>query len=478
MAADLRVGERDDFSDSHVYTPQGNAKAVFESDAPEILLSGPAGTGKTRANLEYIHQQMLAYPGARCLIVRKTRHSLSQTVLVTYERDVLGEDNPICSNMQPEHRSKYIYPNGSVVVLGGMDKPTKILSSEYDIIYTPEATELTLTDWETLASRNRSFVIPIQRMIADTNPDSDQHWLLKRVDEGLLKIVHCHHEDNPILYNADTKEWTDKGKSYVFGTLERLTGVRYQRLRWGKWVQAEGAVYENYDSSIHLIDSFPIPERWRRIRVIDFGYTNPFVCDWWAIDPDGRMYLYRQIYMSNRTVAKHADEIHRLTAGFSKSEWREMDDQKRRSFWGRGERIEATIADWDAEDRATLTENGIRTIAAEKAITVGIEKTAERLEIAGDGKPRLFILRDALVEADELLIEKAFPACTAQEIGGYRYPPGVDGKPLKEIPIDEHNHGMDTMRYGVMYVDKGKTGMQKIGAKGLFKSAPVRKDVS
>lgn len=436
---------------AHNFQPQGHAKAVFESDDPEILLSGPAGTGKTRANLEYIHQQMLSYPNARTLIVRKTRHSLSQTVLVTYERDVLGEDNPICANMQPEHRSKYVYPNGSVVVLGGMDKPTKVLSSEYDIIYVPEATELNLTDWETLGSRLRSYVLPIQRMIADTNPDSDHHWLLRRAQDGLLKMVYCQHEDNPMLYNAETGEWTEKGRQYVFGTLERLTGVRYQRLRLGRWVQAEGAVYEDWNPAIHLLDPFPIPERWRRFRVVDFGYTNPFVCQWWAVDPDGRMYLYRELYMSQRTVGTHAALINRLS---------------------QGERIEATIADHDAEDRATLAEHGIKTIPAEKSVSIGIEKVTDRLQVAGDGKPRLFILRDALIERDDVLSEQALPTCTEQEITGYVWPKGQDGKPRKEEPVKKDDHGMDAMRYAVMYLDKGRpTTAVRVKQVGLFRSA-------
>lgn len=437
-------------ADDERYRPQGQARILFESESPEILLSGPAGTGKTRANLEYIHQQLLKYPGARALIIRKTRHSLSQSVLVTFERDVLGEDNPICSNMRPEHRSVYYYPNGSKIVLGGMDKPTKVLSSEYDIIYCPEVIEFSLTEVETLKSRLRSYIIPLQRLIMDTNPDSDQHWLLRRAEEGKLQIVYCQHEDNPMLYSATTGEWTKQGLDYVFGTLENLTGVRYQRLRLGKWVTAEGAVYDGYNPAIHLIDRFDIPKEWRRIRAIDFGYTNPFVCQWWAIDPDGRMYLYREIYMSQRTVGNHAKLINDLS---------------------RGERIEATIADHDAEDRATLAENGIKTIPADKAISVGIEKVQDRLRVAGDGKPRLFLMRDALVERDETLVQQALPVSAAAEMPGYIYPKGQDGKPKKEVPVDKDNHSMDTMRYAVMYVDQSHPAQfQRVKAVGLWGS--------
>ena len=29
---------------------------------------------------------------------------------------------------------------------------------------------------------------------------------------------------------------------------------------------------------------------------VDFGFTNPIVIQWWAEDPDGRLYLYRELY--------------------------------------------------------------------------------------------------------------------------------------------------------------------------------------
>jgi phage terminase large subunit len=136
--------------------------------------------------------------------------------------------------------------------------------------------------------------------------------------------------------------------------------------------------------------------------------------------------------MSKRTVAKHAEKIKELTGD---------------------ERIEATVADHDREDRETLHENGIETIPAHKAITPGLQGVEARLGVAGDGKPRLFIFRNALVERDESLAESKLPCCTAEEVDGYIWPKGQDGKPVKEVPVDKDNHGMDAMRYAAAYAD-------------------------
>jgi phage terminase large subunit len=78
----------------------------------------------------------------------------------------------------------------------------------------------------------------------------------------------------------------------------------------------------------------------------------------------------------------------------------------------------------------------------------------KRLRIAHDGRPRLFFLRDSLVERDSRLSEAKLPTCTEEEITGYVWPQGRDGRPQKEVPVKEFDHGLDAMRYASMYVDQ------------------------
>lgn len=427
----------------HEYTPYGTAVEVYHSTDPELLVSGPAGTGKSRAILEKIHDLALHYPRIRALIVRKTRESLSESTLVTFEDEVLGEDHPLLLGkggkvLERSNRTHYLYPNRSRIVLGGMDKPRKVLSSQYDIIYVPEAIELMIEDWEALATRNRNYKMPWQQLIGDTNPGPPTHWLKMRCDAGLTKIIHSRHEDNPCYFDQTTGEWTTEGKLYVFGTLDRLTGVRRKWFREGQWVAAEGIVLETWDESIHLINRFAIPPEWRRIVSIDFGYRNPFVAQWWAIDmAKDRMYRYREIYMTGRIVQDHAQAILR---------------------YSEGEKIEAFISDHDAEDRATLARYGVRTIPAKKSIKTGIDAIESRLRMDDDGKPRLFYLRDSVMEIDQTLRDAKLPYCTEQEIPGYIWSPSQTGKVVKEVPVDKDNHGIDATRYAVMYVDGDNAG--------------------
>lgn len=413
------------------YEPFGAAKNLWANRSTEVLLSGPAGTGKSRACLEKLHAVCLRWPGTRALIVRKTRESLTETALVTYEQNVLPKDSPIAEGSRRSHRQSYHYPNGSVVVVGGLDKPSKVMSTEYDLIYIQEAIECYENDWESLTTRLRNGVVPFQQLIADTNPDRPTHWLKQRVDRGDTVMLESRHEDNPRLWDRKRNQWTDEGVAYI-GKLDKLTGARKPRLRYGKWVQAEGVVYEEWDRDKHLIEPGLIPDDWRRIRSIDFGHTNPFVCLWITIDHDGRMYVYRQIYHTKRTVKVHAAQINELSGD---------------------EIYEFTVADHDAEDRATLEENGIHTIAANKAKLPGIEAVQERLKVADDGRPRLFVVQDCLVERDEALVEAKKPSSLIEEFDSYIWPKGVDGKSLKDEPIKDSDHALDALRYATMAVD-------------------------
>lgn len=420
--AELKPTERGGFA------PRGGVLKLWKSKAQEVIVSGPAETGKTWGCCQKLDALLWKYPGAQAAIVRKTRATMDGTVLQTF-RKIIGDATPIgiYGGSKPEW---FEYPHGSRLYVGGLDDPSKVLSSERDFIYVNQAEELTLHDWETLLTRvtGRAGNTPYAQLLADCNPGAPTHWIKQR---SQIELLESRHEDNPTLFDDDM-QMTEQGRR-TLAILDSLSGVRYRRLRLGQWAAAEGAVYEEWDAAIHLIDPFPIPEDWRRLRVIDFGYVNPFVCGWLALDHDGNLYLYREIYMTQRTVDEHIPVINR---------------------YSEGEHYEVTVADHDAEDRATLERKGIRTRRARKEVSPGIQAVQARLKKnPATHKPRLYIMRNALVEVDRSLREAHKPTCTAEEFDGYVWEPGLDGRALKERPVKVNDHGLDMLRYAVMYVD-------------------------
>lgn len=418
----------------HSFVPQGTALDLFHCREPEVLMSGPAGTGKSRACLEKLHALALINPRMRGLIVRKTRESLGSTALVTWREHVVKEalDAGIVRfyGGSAEQPPQYLYTNGSSIAIGGMDKATKIMSSEYDVAYAQEAIELTENDWESITTRLRNGKISFQQLMADTNPSTPTHWLKQRADRNDVLLLESRHEDNPTLFDPATGLPTTTGRAYL-AKLDKLTGVRKLRLRNGLWVAAEGLIYEDYDPAHHLLDSFEIPKTWARYWSVDFGYTNPFVLQMWAEDPDGRLYLYREIYRTKRLVEDHARDALEL----AKNDPKPL----------------AVICDHDAEDRATLERHlGMPTVPAHKAVGAGIQAVASRHRPAGDGIARVFFIRGACVNPDSDLVDSKKPACTADETAGYVWA----DKGTKEQPVKQDDHGMDAKRYLVAYVDK------------------------
>jgi phage terminase large subunit len=416
------------------YRPYGAARELFSQHADEVLLSGPAGTGKSRSCGEKCHAVAEKYPGCRILMARKTRKSFDNTTLVTFEKLVLPRGAAKITDDGVK------YPNGSEIVFGGFDRNSKIMGSEYDLAYVAEATELTEDDWEAVTTRLRWGVVPYQQLIADCNPAHPKHWLKLRANSGRTLMLESRHEDNPALWDATAVNpdgargnWTKKGAAYI-AKLDRLTGPRYLRLRKGIWASAEGMIYADWDPAVHMVDWFPIPPDWPRIWVVDFGFSHAFAWQAWARDPDGRLYLYHQICRTKTLVQDHAQAMRNACLGEPYPQ--------------------AIVCDHDAEDRATLERHlGMYTVPAFKSVRPGIQAVQARLRPAGDGKPRLFVLRDSLVSRDEALVEAHRPTCLEEEIDSYVWAKSVtEGRP-KDEPVKKDDDCADCARYAVTWFD-------------------------
>lgn len=452
------------------YEPRGAAADLFRTRDSEVCIAGPAGTGKSLAALFRVHLAALNTPGIRCLIVRKTAVSLGSTTLVTFEEKVAEHaiNSGIVTWFGGSQREppSYRYQNKSAIVVGGMDKPMKIMSAEYDLVFADEATELTETDWEYIGTRLRRGKLSWQQQIAACNPDQPTHWLKQRCDRGTAKMLISTHRDNPLYTNRDGS-LTPAGEDYIEGKLGKLTGVRKLRLKDGLWEAAEGLVYEAWDPAVHLVDPFEIPADWTRWWSVDLGFVNPTVIQFWAEDRDGRLYLYREMYRTKMLVEDHAREVLRAVQRCA----RHCQPTRKRGHdcWTCEQCVtewtepkpRAVITDHDAEDRATLERHlRLSTTAARKSVSDGIQAVQARLKPAGDGRPRLFLVRGALVGRDPELDAAKKPCSTEDEISGYVWDRGTAAqqageKPAKDAPLKLNDHGMDAMRYMVAELDLG-----------------------
>ena len=403
------------------YEPRGAARELWICKDHQVMIEGPSETGKTLACLHKLDALSWKYPGMQGLIVRKSYASLVGSVVQSYIKRVLGQtagaarrsDVAIYGGSRPE---EFRYPNGSVVWLGGMDNPDKVLSQERDIIYVNQAEELNLTEWEILTTRctGRAGNVPNPQIIGDCNPGHPTHWILDKSRKGALTLLHSKHVDNPTLWDAERQCWTEQGER-TMNILSKLTGSRKQRLLDGLWVVPEGAIYEIFSEERHVVKSFAVPNHWPRVIGID--PRGAYIAALWgAYDPaNNRLHIYREYLQPfGLTTAKNAQNILDLSKGETIWRW----------FGGgpseRQERLDFTIAlGFELESPPAV------------GVWPGIDRVTQLL---GDG---------GLVIHEE---------CTGlrSEIGGYSRVVNAAGDVTDTIKDKDTFHLLDSLRYLVV----------------------------
>lgn len=172
----------------------------------------------------------------------------------------------------------------------------------------------------------------------------------------------------------------------------------------------------------------------RVVASVDWGYTNPGVIQVWAVDHDDRMYLVHEVYYSQKLIDWWVERAKTLQAMYG-----------------------ITVFVCDPAEPAYIeafSRAGLNTTSAKNDLAPGIQAVQKRLQVAGDGRPRLYFLRDARIEVDETLSERKKPTSTLEEIDGYVWEQAKEGKAEKELPLKVDDHGMDALRYAVRYVDE------------------------
>lgn len=440
----------------HIAAPElrGAALELGACRDIEVCLDGPAGTGKTVGILFKIHMLLWHYPGARWLVARKSNTDLAGSAMATYRDAILDPNEGVeyfgGNKVKP---AAYMYPNGSMMIVNGLDRAEKVKSWEFDGVYINEATECGEEDIQFVRSRLRHGKMPYHQLIMDVNPGPPNHWLNQRMIDGKTRRLISRHEDNPRYFDLKTNDWTPAGRDYIFGILEGLTGVLKLRLRNGIWAAAEGMVYETWDSAVHVVSKKKLVE-WgiftgdgmlnRQVvksvlASVDWGYTNPGVIHVWALDGDTRMYLICEIYRTQQVI----------------DWWIEQATELRNEYG-----IELFVCD-PAEPSYIDQFNAhqLHAVGAINDIAPGISALQSRLKVAGDGRARFYVYEYALRGRDESRVSARKPYSFTQEVDGYVWPKSKDGMPVKEVPVKVDDHAMDCARYMAMWLtDPTPTG--------------------
>ena len=433
----------------------------------ETLLEGPSRTGKSLGIGLTLSALCEKYPGISVLLVRKTLKSMRDTVLTTLEDEVLPPKHPALKSFNRySQQPRYEYPNGSKMVCTGCAGPEdvqRIKSSQWNVIWVNEATEITLNDWEIMLTRMSARGLPTGNFaVVDCNPDAPQHWLNQRASKGVMRRIKTTLDDNPYLVDPATGKYTEAGTRYL-RFIDQLTGVNYQRYRKGLWVAAEGAIWPNYDPARHLVTGRlhrdPDTKMWllditnfdssevRRVELtwfaagVDWGWQNPGAMVVAGIDKDRNAYIVQQHYMTQKDINWWAGEAEKARKRYGIKRFA-CDPSRPDDLAIFNKRMGGAGGLWIGKESKIA-------IGARNDITAGLSVVRERWD-----KDKLFILRDSLVKKDAARAEASKPTCLEDEIPSYAYRLPVEGQMVKEEPAkDSEAHAADALRYLCMFLD-------------------------
>ena len=343
--------------------PPNPKQALFLKDTHKhVGFGGARGGGKSWAVRTKAKLLCSAYPGIRCLIVRRTYPELVNNHI----RFLRAELKDIASYNDKDKLFTFI--NGSTLQFMYCAKDADIdhlQGVEYDVIFFDEATMLSEFQMKALTACVRGANDFPKRIYYTMNPGGQGHAYIKRLfidreyepDEipDEYSFIQSLVTDNIALMQSDP--------DYI-RQLEALPHKLREAWLHGNWDIYEGMFFEELvlrapdpnepDKFCHVIESFEPPREWTYYRSFDFGYAKPFSCGWWAIDYDGRLYRIAELYGCTKepntgvkwTPDKIFSEIARIESEHPYLKGREILGVADPSIWdaSRGESVAETAA--------------------------------------------------------------------------------------------------------------------------------------
>ena len=298
------------------YTPTPKQAAFHASTANEILYGGAAGGGKTKALIMDALFRTLTYPNTTAVVFRRSYRELEDTdikeALASYPRE-LAKYNA--------GRHEFLLKNNSRILFRHCENPQdRFLYSgiEIQFLYFDELTSFEQEIYDFIKSRLRVKktlgVVPIVR--SASNPGNIGHGWVKKmfVDAGPYMSIRTQEIYSEALHKsriirtqyipALATENPHITEDYIFELEQKPEALRNALLN-GDWDSFEGQVFKEFRNDpshyqdrlwTHVIDPFDIPLDWPRYMSFDHGYSKPFSIGWWAVDPAGRVYRYKEWY--------------------------------------------------------------------------------------------------------------------------------------------------------------------------------------
>ena len=402
-------------------------------------VKGSRASKKSKTTALWFITNMMKYPDANTLVVRKTYRTLKDSCFTELKWAIhrLGVD--AFWDIKESPLEMTYKPTGQKIYFRGLDDPLKVTSITVDQgclcwMWIEEAYEISSEDDFNMLDESIRGAVPegshlFKQITLTFNPWNEHHWLKRRFFDN------PDDETLALTTNYMCNEWLDAADRKVFETMKKQNPRRYRVAGLGDWGIVDGLVYENWkeeafeiiskadfldlDEAEQKVKNYVFKESVKSAFGLDFGYTNdPAALFVGFIDTkDKKIYVYDEMYAAGLSNERIADNVQSM--GYGK------------------ERIIADSAEPKSIDQ--LKGLGLKVKGAEKgkdSVNHGIQ----------------------FIQDYEIIIH---PRCVnfLTEISNYTWDKDKLGNKLNR-PIDDFNHLMDAMRYALeKFIAKGSRWM-------------------
>lgn len=382
------------------------------------VCKGSRASKKSTTTALWVITNMMAYPEANTLVIRKVYRTLKDSCFAQLKWAIHHLQVDGWWEVKESPLEMTYIPTGQKIFFRGLDDPQKITSmtAEHGTLcwcWIEEAYELSREDdFNILDESIRGGSGVFKQITLTFNPWNERSWLKRRffdAPDSADKLA--------VTTNYLCNEWLDDADRKVFEKMKADNPRRYQVAGLGNWGIVEGLVYETWKEEEFSLAEIRKKYSLESVFGLDFGYTN---------DPTALFAGFANLEQRKLFVW---DELYER--GLSN---REICGRIRKMGYGK-ESITADSAEPKSIDE--LKGFGLRVHAAKKgkdSVNAGIQ-----------------FLQDF-----EIIVH---PRCVnfLTEISNYTWDKDRFGRALN-TPVDDFNHLMDAMRYGMEKYMRKRSG--------------------
>lgn len=242
------------------------------------VCKGSRASKKSKTTAVYFIKNIMKYPLANLLIIRKTYRTLkdlsfAELKWAIHQLQVDDEWQVKESPLEMTYK-----PTGQKINFRGLDEPLKVTSITVDKgvlcwMWIEEAYEVLNEDDFNMLDESIRGSAPeglFKQTTLTLNPWNERHWIKKRFFDI---------ENDPVILAKTTNylcnEFLDDADKRVFERMKRDNPRRYQVAGLGKWGIVDGLVFEDWEEQD--FDIKPLIQQCKHMKTLfglDLGYTN------------------------------------------------------------------------------------------------------------------------------------------------------------------------------------------------------------